>query len=92
MFSTVGNGPTQMGGSVLSAGDWVYQESNVARLCELIMCFHHAVHNPENLDESGRINWNLVDADIQLDAGEDVPEEWYGIYSDLAVAYGFRQQ
>jgi len=72
----------------------MFMSSNTAKLCELIVSFHHAVRNPENLDERGRINWNFVDADIHMDAGEagqDVPEEWYGIFNDLADDYEMQQ-
>lgn len=61
--------------------------SNVAKVSELIVSFNNAVRNPENLDERGNINWNFVDADIHMDAGESdksVPEEWYSIFNDLA--------
>jgi len=61
--------------------------SNVAKISELIVSFNNAVRNPENLDERGRINWNFVDADIHLDAGEvdkSVPESWYNVFNELA--------
>ena len=61
--------------------------SNVAKISELIVSFNNAVRNPENLNENGRIDWNFVDADIHMDAGEVdkvVPEEWYNVFNDLA--------
>ena len=61
--------------------------SNVAKISELIVSFNNAVLNPENLDDNGRIDWNYVDADIHMDAGEVdkvVPDEWYNVFNDLA--------
>ena len=61
--------------------------NNVATISELTASFNTAVLNPENLNEDGSINWNFVDADIHMDAGEAdkvVPEEWYNTFNDLA--------
>jgi len=60
--------------------------TNVAKISELKTSFWNAVKNPENF-EDGEINWNFVDADIHLDAGEagmSVPNEWYETFNDLA--------
>lgn len=68
--------------------------SNVAKISELIVSFNNAVRNPENLDDNGRIDWNFVDADIHMDAGEVdkvVPEEWYNIFNDLADEFELNQ-
>ena len=68
--------------------------SNVAKIAELIVSFNKAVINPENLDERGRVNWDFVDADIWMDAGEVdkvVPEEWYNVFNDLADDFELNQ-
>jgi hypothetical protein len=68
--------------------------SNVAKISELIVSFNNAVRNPENLDEHGFVNWNFVDADIHMDAGEVdqvVPEDWYSVFNDLADEYELNQ-
>jgi len=68
--------------------------SNVAKISELIVSFNNAVLNPENLDDNGRIDWNFVDADIHMDAGEVdkvVPEEWYNVFNDLADEFELNQ-
>ena len=36
---------------------------------DVIEAFNAAVTNPENIDTSGGINWNFVDADLQIDLG-----------------------
>jgi len=62
----------------------------IAKIEDLIVSFNKAVRNPENFDDSGRINWDFVDADIHLDAGEvdkSVPEEWYELFDKLAEAH-----
>lgn len=61
--------------------------SNVVKYQELIVSFQNAVNNPENLDERGEINWNFVDADIHMDAGDaglTLPEDYHIIFNDLA--------
>ena len=68
--------------------------SNVAKISELIVSFNNAVRNPENLDDRGRVDWNFVDADIHMDAGEVdqvVPEEWYNVFNDLADEFELNQ-
>ena len=35
----------------------------------VIEAFNAAVTNPENINSSGGINWNFVDADLQIDLG-----------------------
>jgi len=61
--------------------------TNTVRIDDIFIAFQNAVNNPENLDERGDINWNLVDADIQFDAEEsglELPEDYYTIFNDLA--------
>ena len=68
--------------------------SNVAKISELIVSFNNAVRNPENLDDRGRVDWNFVDADIHMDAGEVdkvVPEEWYNVFNELADEFELNQ-
>ena len=36
---------------------------------DVIEAFNAAVANPENINTSGGINWNFVDADLQIDLG-----------------------
>jgi hypothetical protein len=36
---------------------------------DVIEAFDAAVTNPENINSSGDINWNFVDADLQIDLG-----------------------
>ena len=36
---------------------------------DVIEAFNKAVNNPENQHEGGGINWNFVDADLNLDLG-----------------------
>ena len=36
---------------------------------DVIEAFNAAVTNPENINSSGGINWNFVDADLQIDLG-----------------------
>ena len=36
---------------------------------DVIEAFNAAVANPENQHEGGGINWNFVDADLNLDLG-----------------------
>jgi hypothetical protein len=37
---------------------------------DVIEAFNAAVTNPENINNSGGINWNFVDADLNLDLGD----------------------
>lgn len=34
---------------------------------DVIEAFNKAVNNPENINNSGGINWNFVDADLNLE-------------------------
>jgi len=64
--------------------------SNVARIEDLVESFNIAVRNPENHHSDGSVNWNFVDADIHMDAGESnltIPEDWYVMYEHLANVY-----
>lgn len=36
---------------------------------DVIECFNKAVENPENLHEGGGVNWNFVDADLNIELG-----------------------
>ena len=36
---------------------------------DVIESFNRAVENPENINTDGSINWNFVDADMNLDCG-----------------------
>ena len=36
---------------------------------DVIEAFNAAVTNPENINNSGGINWNFVDADLNLELG-----------------------
>ena len=36
---------------------------------DVIEAFNEAVVNPENIHKGGGINWNFVDADLNLDLG-----------------------
>ena len=36
---------------------------------DVIEAFNKAVNNPENINNTGGINWNFVDADLNLDLG-----------------------
>ena len=36
---------------------------------DVIEAFNAAVTNPENINTSGGINWDFVDADLQIDLG-----------------------
>jgi len=63
---------------------------NVARIEDLVDSFNNAVRNPDNLLGDGSVNWNFVDADIHMDAGEaglSIPEEWFEMYDHLANVY-----
>jgi hypothetical protein len=69
--------------------------NNVAKMSELIVSFYKAVNSPENLDESGNIIWNWVDADIHIDAGlahKEIPEEWFSLFDDLADEFNKLQE
>lgn len=64
--------------------------SNVARIEDLVESFNIAVRSEENLREDGSVNWNFVDADIHMDAGEaglSIPEEWFVMFDHLANVY-----
>lgn len=36
---------------------------------DVIECFNKAVENPENLHDGGGVNWNFVDADLNIELG-----------------------
>jgi len=36
---------------------------------DVIECFNKAVANPENLHEGGGVNWDFVDADLNIELG-----------------------
>ena len=36
---------------------------------DVIEAFNAAVANPENMNKGGGINWNFVDADLNIDRG-----------------------
>ena len=42
-------------------------ENGSAIKVDVIEAFNKAVTNPENINTSGGINWNFVDADLTLD-------------------------
>lgn len=61
--------------------------SNVATLKDIITSFNAAVINIENANDDGSINWDFVDADINMDASEAgvvLPEDYYTTFNDLA--------
>jgi hypothetical protein len=63
---------------------------NMARIEDLVESFNIAVRREENLLGDGSVNWNFVDADIHMDAGEaglSIPEEWFEMYEHLANVY-----
>jgi len=53
---------------------------------DVIEAFNAAVANPENQHEGGGINWNFVDADLNLDLGAfynaDYLYECFGVLVD----------
>lgn len=36
---------------------------------DVIESFNRAIENPENINQDGSINWDFIDADINLDCG-----------------------
>jgi hypothetical protein len=45
-------------------------ENGSAIKLDVIEAFNKAVSNPENINNSGGLNWNFVDADLCLELGD----------------------
>ena len=50
---------------------------------DVIEAFNAAVANPENQNKGGGINWNFVDADLNMDLGDFYSAEY--LYECLDV-------
>jgi hypothetical protein len=48
----------------------VHLENGSAIKADVIEAFDKAVSNSENINSSGGLNWNFVDADLCLDLGD----------------------
>jgi len=48
----------------------VHLENGSAIKADVIEAFDKAVNNSENINSSGGLNWNFVDADLCLDLGD----------------------
>ncbi len=63
--------------------------TNVATYTELKKSFIAAINNAENY-QFGKINWNFVDADLHMDAGEVnkvLPEDYDAIFEEFVSMY-----
>ena len=55
---------------------------------DVIEAFNAAVVNPENINNSGGINWNFVDADLNLDLAHIYDHEYlYACFEVLVDNY-----
>jgi hypothetical protein len=52
---------------------------------DVIEAFNAAVTNPENIHEGGGINWNFVDADLNIDLGVIYDTEYLNDCIDVLV-------
>jgi len=52
---------------------------------DVIEAFNAAVTNPENINSSGGINWNFVDADLNIDLGVIYDTEYLNDCIDVLV-------
>jgi hypothetical protein len=52
---------------------------------DVIESFNAAVTNPENINTSGGINWNFVDADIHMDLNGIYSSEYIGECMEVLV-------
>jgi hypothetical protein len=50
---------------------------------DVIESFNKAVINPENINSSGGLNWDFVDADINIEVGDFYTSEY--LYECIAV-------
>jgi len=50
---------------------------------DVIDCFNKAIDNPENINVDGSINWNFVDADMNLELGTFYSSDY--LYEALEV-------
>ena len=58
-------------------------------IVEFDTAFKKAVVNPENINEDGSINWNFVDADINMDLQErniEIDQDLYYEEFDFAAS------
>jgi hypothetical protein len=47
--------------------------------------FNESANSEENLLDDGSVNWNFVDADLNLDGWADaIGEDFYAIFDDMA--------
>jgi hypothetical protein len=60
-------------------------ENGAAIKNDVIEAFHKAVNNPENLHLGGGVNWNFVDADLNLDLGMCYSSEYLFECFDVLV-------
>jgi hypothetical protein len=52
---------------------------------DVIEAFNAAVTNPENINNTGGINWNFVDADLNIDLGVIYGTEYLNDCIDVLV-------
>lgn len=54
---------------------------------DVVESFDRAIKNPENINTDGTINWNFVDADMNLDCGFYSASYIYECFEVLADEY-----
>jgi hypothetical protein len=58
---------------------------------DVVEAFDRAVENPENINTDGSINWNFVDADMNLDCGYYSASYIFECFEKLADEYDLNQ-
>ena len=59
---------------------------------KFIKAFNEAATNPENIDENNEVNWNYVDADLNIDGiADEIGENFYSWFNDMADQFELNQ-
>ena len=59
---------------------------------KFIKAFNEAATNPENIDENNEVNWNYVDADLNIDGiADEIGENFYSWFNDMADEFELNQ-
>ena len=59
---------------------------------KFIQAFEKAATNPEIIDENNEVNWNYVDADLNIDGiADEIGENFYSWFNDMADQFELNQ-
>ena len=59
---------------------------------KFIQAFEKAATNPKNIDENNEVNWNYVDADLNIDGiADEIGENFYSWFNDMADQFELNQ-